>query len=73
MDLGHSGDLVCCEIGAFKYGVIDFSGSGSVSGKFTAVNDLAAGWSIDYDGIPSSLDAVVLIKSLSVGTVVYVR
>jgi hypothetical protein len=53
--------------------VIDFSGSGSVSGEFTAVNDLAAGWSIDYDGTPSNLDSVVLVKSIPAGSVVYVK
>jgi hypothetical protein len=58
-----------------EYPIIDYSGAGSVSGQFSATNDLENGWVIDYNGTILNPNAVVLIppSGLSPGTVIYMR
>jgi hypothetical protein len=48
-----------------EYVIIDYSGSGTVSGQFTATNDLDAGWTVEYAGTATYTDSVVLVKTAS--------
>jgi len=49
--------------------IVDYSGGGTVTGRFAATNDLKVNWTIDYDGTEDNPDAVVLIQLPTTGSV----
>ena len=55
--------------GLREFIIVDYSGGGTVVGKFGATNDLEFNWLIDYDGTEDNPDAVVLFQLPTTGSV----
>jgi autotransporter-associated beta strand protein len=67
--LSVSGEEAAGGTGIREFIIIDYSGGGTVSGRFGATNDLKVNWTIDYDGTEDNPGAVVLVQLPTTGSV----